>query len=134
MRARIKGVHIVLDLYGVDPQLLDDSSFIDRLIARAIEESGLKSIGTLSHKFQPIGYTAITLLTSSHISIHTWPEYGYAAVDIFSCDDREKALKAAEIIVSGLRPRRLRRVLRQRGFVVKKEESCVVGEARGGQV
>jgi len=127
----IKGIHILLDLYGCDAKLLDDTIFLNHLISKAISESGLKSFGTLYHKFNPIGYTSVTLLATSHISIHTWPEYGYVAIDIFACDNHDKALKAADIIVKHLKPKRVKRTIRLRGYIVKKEEVLSGREGRG---
>ncbi len=118
----IKGIHIIVDLYGCDTKILDDAIYLNRLVAKAVSESGLKSFGTLYHKFTPMGYTSVTLLAASHISIHTWPEYNYVAIDVFACDEYEKALKATDIIISALKPKRVRKIVRQRGFIFKKEE------------
>ncbi len=116
---RERGIHILLDMEGVDPQILDDSIFLMNLIDKTVRDSGLKSFGTLYHKFYPQGFTSVTLLSASHISIHTWPEYGYIAADIFACDDIEKALKAAEILIKELKPKRVKRVIKRRGFIFK---------------
>ena len=107
----------MLDMYGVDPEKLDNAIFFNKLISKAISESGLKSLGTLYHKFEPIGYTSITLLETSHISVHTWPEYGYASIDVFACDKWEKALKAADIIIQELKPKKVKKIVKSRGFI-----------------
>lgn len=114
---REKGIHILLDLYGVSPEKLDDPIFLNDLISKALVKSGLKSLGTLYHKFNPIGFTSITLLEASHISIHTWPEYEYTAIDIFACDKMDKALIAADVIVKELQPKRVRKRVIKRGFL-----------------
>ncbi len=122
---RKKGIHIMLDLYGVDPKKLDNPIFLNRLISKAISESGLKSFGTLYHKFQPMGFTAVTLLEASHISIHTWPEYKHATIDIYACDEWEKAKRAAKIIITGMKPKRLRKSIRSRGYIYIPEEAKI---------
>jgi len=114
---REKGIHIILDVYGVEPEKLDNAIFLNRLITKAVAESGLKSFGTLYHKFDPMGYTSVTLLEASHISVHTWPEYKYASIDIFACDKWEKALKAADIIIQGLNPKRVKKSIKPRGYI-----------------
>ena len=114
---REKGIHILLDLEGIDPSILDDAIFLNNLIDKVVRESGLKSFGTLYHKFTPQGYTSVTLLSASHISIHTWPEYGYLAADIFACDEIEKALKAAEILIDNLKPKKVKKTIKRRGFI-----------------
>lgn len=107
----------MLDLYGVEAKKLDDAIFLNRLISKAVRQSGLKSFGTLYHKFIPMGFTSITLLEASHISIHTWPEYGHATIDIFACDKWEKALKAADVIIDGMKPKKLKKIIRSRGYI-----------------
>ena len=120
MTAKIKkekGIHIIMDLYGVDPQKIDNSIFLNDLISKAVSISGLKSFGTLYHKFHPMGFTSVTLLEASHISIHTWPEYKYATIDIFACDKWEKALKAADIIINELKPKKMKKLIKSRGYI-----------------
>ena len=114
---REKGIHIILDVYGVEPEKLDDAIFLNHLISKAVSESGLKSFGTLYHKFEPMGYTSVTLLEASHISVHTWPEFRYASIDIFACDRWEKALNAVDIIIQGLKPKRVKKVIKPRGYI-----------------
>lgn len=118
---REKGIHVLLDLHGCDAKKLDDSIFLNNLISKVLRKSGLKSFGTLYHKFTPLGYTSVTLLAASHISIHTWPEYGYMAVDIFACDDREKAMKAVEVIIEEMKPKKVRKIMRSRGYVFEED-------------
>ena len=114
---REKGIHILIDMEGVDPHILDDSIYLNKLIDKVVKESGLKSFGTLYHKFIPQGYTSVTLLSASHISIHTWPEYGYIAADIFACEEPEKAVKAAEILIKELKPRKVNKTVKRRGYI-----------------
>lgn len=118
---REKGIHIMLDVYVIDGEKLDNAIFFNKLIAKAVSESGLKSFGTLYHKFEPMGYTSVTLLEASHISVHTWPEYNYASIDIFACDKWEKALKAADIIIKALNPKRIKKVIKSRGYIFNHE-------------
>ncbi len=79
------GVHCILELRGCPFELLDDEKFIRRSLTQAAKKAHSELIQLTSHKFSPQGVTALGLLTESHISIHTWPEAGYAAVDCFTC-------------------------------------------------
>lgn len=79
------GVHCILELRGCPFELLDDERFIRKSIAQAAEKAHSELLTLTSHKFAPQGVTALGLLAESHISIHTWPEAGYAAVDCFTC-------------------------------------------------
>jgi S-adenosylmethionine decarboxylase len=79
------GRHCIVELYDGNPNRLDDESFIRDALKEAAERAGATLLSLTSHKFEPQGVTALALLSESHISIHTWPELGYAAVDAFTC-------------------------------------------------
>ena len=81
----VLGKHLIAELWVKNPRLLDDPDVVrDGLIAAC--RQGKFSIITIDvHEFSPHGVTGVALLAESHMSIHTWPEYGYAAVDIFTC-------------------------------------------------
>ena len=81
----VVGRHCVFELEGGDPLLLDNEDFIKNALMEAAAEANATLLSTVSHKFEPQGVTAIALLSESHISIHTWPEERYAAIDCFSC-------------------------------------------------
>ncbi len=78
---------LFVDLYGCDEDLLDDMEQIREIAGKIITEIGAQIVEECTHKFEPIGVTYIAVITTSHFSIHTWPEYGYAAVDVFSCEE-----------------------------------------------
>lgn len=78
---------LFVDLYGCDERLLDDMEQIRTIARNMVSEIGAEIVEECMHKFEPIGVTYIAVITTSHFSIHTWPEYGYAAVDVFSCEE-----------------------------------------------
>ncbi len=88
------GTHLLVDLWGASPDLLDDAEFIRETLADAVRAGDATLIDVCVHQFAPYGITATATLSESHICIHTWPEYGYAAIDIFMCGkgDPHKAL------------------------------------------
>ncbi|MDD5022670.1 MAG: adenosylmethionine decarboxylase [Candidatus ainarchaeum sp.] len=89
------GMHIVAEIYLDNPDVLNDEKrIVDALVDSAVY-GNMTVINVSSHKFSPHGVTSLVLLSESHISIHTWPEYGYAAIDIFACGkgDPEKSLE-----------------------------------------
>ena len=114
-----KGIHIIVDLYGCNEKKIDNVKFMNSLVNKALSKSNLVSYGTLYHKFNPKGFTSITLLAASHLSIHTWPELKYVSLDIFACDEREKAIKASNIIIDELNPNKIKKRILYRGFVYK---------------
>lgn len=79
------GRHCIYDLQDGDPQLLDDEDFIKDALVKAADAAGATLLKIVSHKFEPQGVTAFALLAESHISIHTYPEQNYAAIDSFTC-------------------------------------------------
>jgi S-adenosylmethionine decarboxylase proenzyme len=82
-----RSTHCILELNGCPSDLLNDHGFVCESVAQASKE-GLSALLELSsHHFEPQGVTVVGLLAESHISIHTWPECGYAAADVFTCGD-----------------------------------------------
>ena len=77
--------HLLLELYKCDCEKLNDESFLRCTLNRAAKLAKATVLNIISNKFEPQGVTAIALLAESHISIHTWPESNYSAVDIFTC-------------------------------------------------
>lgn len=77
---------LIVDLYGCK-DVIDDPDAIREIAHKAIRYVGADIVEECVHEFEPIGVTYFAVITTSHFSIHTWPEYGYAAVDIFSCKD-----------------------------------------------
>ena len=80
-----KSKHLLLELYRCDCEKLNDESFLRCTLNRAAKLANATVLNLISNKFEPQGVTAIALLAESHISIHTWPESNYSAVDIFTC-------------------------------------------------
>ena len=79
-------VQLIADLYGCS-QMIDDVEAVKKAAHMAIEFVGAQIVEECVHEFEPIGVTYFAVISTSHFSIHTWPEYGYAAIDIFSCKD-----------------------------------------------
>ena len=82
--------------------LLDDLPFIQESLIEAAISTGATIVGQTFHKFAPQGVTGVVAIAESHVCIHTWPEYGYAAVDIFTCGDNFDPHEAAQFIVDKL--------------------------------
>ena len=96
---KILGIHLLLDLEKCDPNKLDDLQVIKNLLTKAALDAGAKIVGETFHKFKPIGITGVLAIAESHISIHTWPEYNYASVDIFSCGDDFDIDTASNVLI-----------------------------------
>ena len=109
------GKHCILELYDCDPSKLDDETFLRHTITTAAQRAGATLLNLITHRFEPQGVTGLALLAESHISIHTWPENGYAAVDVFTCGDHTMPEKACEVLCEELEAGRhaLRSFLRE---------------------
>ena len=92
------GKHCILELYDCDPSRLDDEAFVRDTITTAAKRAGATLLNLITHRFQPQGVTGLALLAESHISIHTWPESGYAAVDVFTCGDHTMPERACQVL------------------------------------
>jgi S-adenosylmethionine decarboxylase len=80
---RCAGVHLIIDLHGA--QRLDDLDHIETTLRRCVEAARATLLHIHLHHFQPNGVSGVAVLAESHISIHTWPDAGYAALDVFMC-------------------------------------------------
>lgn len=105
-RPNTLGTHLILELNDCDADALDDLGLVERTLVEAAERSGASIVGQVFHKFAPVGVTGVVSIAESHISVHTWPEYGYAAADIFTCSARFKPYAAADIIIARLKSKR----------------------------
>jgi S-adenosylmethionine decarboxylase len=79
------GRHILAEFYGCPAEMLNDPAQIERDMVAAALEAGAEVRETVFHKFSPQGVSGVVVISESHLAIHTWPEFGYAAVDIFTC-------------------------------------------------
>jgi S-adenosylmethionine decarboxylase len=92
------GRHLILDLYDCDKELLDDYDTLAELLETALRMAGATILKMVGEKFQPQGVTLLFLLAESHASIHTWPELGYCAVDLYTCGEKTETHKAADFL------------------------------------
>ena len=98
------GTHVILDLYGCPRASLDDIDFVSRALVRSVAESGATLIKPFFHKFAPQGVSGVAIIAESHFSIHTWPEHGYAAVDVFTCGDSIDVAHAVAVLRETFQP------------------------------
>lgn len=99
----MEGLHIIANFYQCDFDLNNNQALLDNCI-NFCKESGLHVVGVTSHEFEPQGLTFAILLAESHVSIHTWPENGNVAFDIYTCnyqsDNNAKAMKVYQSLKS----------------------------------
>ena len=94
--------HFLLELYRCNGEKLNDESFLRCTLNRAAKLAKATVLNLISNKFEPQGVTAIALLAESHISIHTWPESNYSALDIFTCGQNMMPEQASQYLIKSL--------------------------------
>lgn len=111
------GRHLIADLHGC--ARLDDAAHIERILRDAAAAAGATLLDVRLHAFGPgQGVTGVALLAESHISIHSWPESGYAALDFFLCGRSNDIEAALAVVVTGLDAQRIERQTIPRGYGV----------------
>ncbi|MEW6095579.1 MAG: adenosylmethionine decarboxylase [bacterium] len=96
------GQHLLVELYECNKDILDDEKKVKEILICAANICGATVLNTSSHKFSPIGVSVVVMIAESHLSIHTWPEYNYAACDIFTCGITINPEKAVDFLVKEL--------------------------------
>lgn len=115
MTMRILGRHIIAELYGVDKDLISKEEQVREIMDKVVKEAGIETVGGLYKQFNPHGVTGIVLISESHISIHTWPEYELVNLDIFTCGDSKQADRAFEAFLKYFKPKSYRHYILDRG-------------------
>lgn len=102
---RYAGTHLIIDLW--DAERLDDIDHIEQAMRDCVAAAGATLLHIHLHHFTPnLGVSGVAVLAESHISVHTWPETGFAAFDVFMCGDTEPQ-KAVDVLKSAFRPSRV---------------------------
>jgi S-adenosylmethionine decarboxylase len=96
------GVHFLLDVAGAPFATLDNAVLVERVLVDAVVAMGAKVLGIHIHKLSPQGVSGVVVISESHLTIHTWPERGEAAVDLFTCGDVAHARAAVDALAQSL--------------------------------
>ncbi len=114
---KVRGAHYTIDFFGCDREQLNSLSFWQKILPRVAKEGKLDVLNSYFHKFEPQGITGFLLLSSSHISFHTWPEYNYVACDVFSCTKGEDTKNAVDYLKKQIKHETAEVTHIKRGFV-----------------
>jgi len=99
------GTHLLLELHGSADHIIDDLKFVESVLVTAALKAGAVVVDQFFHRFNPHGISGVVVISTSHIAIHTWPEYGFSAVDIFTCGNEMENELAVSHIVSHFKPK-----------------------------
>jgi len=98
------GRHVAVDTWGVDFDLLNNAEFLEAHMVEAAEACGATVLSVQAKQFEPQGATVLVLLSESHLSIHTYPEKGFAALDCYTCGETVDPQLAIDYMISILKP------------------------------
>ena len=106
-RDTIVGKHVYGSFYGIDREVASNEELLKAVVVRAVKESGATLHDIKSWKFQGRkgGVSVIALVLESHVALHTWPEYDYATVDVYTCGEHTNPWRAYEVIKEALKPK-----------------------------
>lgn len=111
------GTHLIIELFECDRALLDDPVAVERHLLEAVRLSGASPVQPFFHRFNPHGVSGVVIIAESHFSVHTWPEYGYCALDIFTCGEQIQSEPALEYLKKELKAARVSVVELKRGLL-----------------
>ncbi|GAB3006898.1 hypothetical protein GCM10017788_29700 [Amycolatopsis acidiphila] len=109
------GRHVLAELDGIEPRLLDDPDFLREALRSAVAEAGATVVDVLAHRFAPHGVTVLALLAESHASVHAYPEIGAAFADVFTCGERADPELAVRLLARALGTGSVRTTTARRG-------------------
>ena len=123
------GVHILAEFYGVEAELLARVAQVKEIMEKAVVESKVNKLKSHYHQFSPFGVTGFVLLAESHISIHTWPEKNYLALDVFTCGNEGSAIAVYNSFLKQFKPKKVSKFVKVRGIGEVEKSDPVVIEA-----
>jgi S-adenosylmethionine decarboxylase len=109
------GRHVLAELSGCPVVVLNDPIGLEKCFRRCAQEGGATLVSSHFHHFSPQGVSGVVVIAESHVTVHTWPEHGYAAVDVFTCGRPEVAETVIELIIASLSAVTVHRTSFERG-------------------
>jgi len=111
------GRHILCEAYGCDPAILDNQQLVQEIMVEAALRAGAEIREVTFHKFSPQGVSGVVVISESHLAIHTWPELGYAAIDVFTCGESVNPWVACHYLTQAFRARSTETTEMRRGVM-----------------
>lgn len=120
------GNHIIAELTGCTN--LNNSAMLESVLHEAAVSTGATVLSVTVHEFEPFGMTGVAVLQESHISVHTWPEYGYASLDIYTCGVHIHIEEALKVLKKFFQPKKIQALSVLRGFEKKEYDASEIDE------
>jgi S-adenosylmethionine decarboxylase proenzyme len=112
------GKHIILEMKGCCKETINNVDAVRDILTKATEAMRATLVDVVCHRFSPHGVTGVAILAESHISVHTWPEYGYVAVDIFICGNAVNPGNAASYVIQSFHAKETSALELKRGDIL----------------
>lgn len=119
MKLETLGRHILIEFYNCDEEILKTPQVIEKRMNEAAKVANATIVQSVFHNFNPYGVSGAVIISESHLAIHTWPEYGYAAVDVFTCGDKINPWTAFKYLEEVFKAERSESIEVPRGMVEK---------------
>ncbi len=110
------GSHLLIELFGCAQETLEKEDVVGRAMRDAAVASEATVVTESFHEFKPYGVSGAVIIQESHYTIHTWPEHGYAGVDLFYCGGAIRVDKAVEVLRERFQPKRIKLLIVRRGI------------------
>lgn len=115
------GSHLLIELFGCNGRMLEREDYVGGAMRDAAVESKATVVEQSFHEFKPYGVSGAVIIQESHYTIHTWPEHGYAAVDLFYCGGTVQVHRAVEVLRERFQPSRIKFLVVRRGLQTEVE-------------
>jgi S-adenosylmethionine decarboxylase len=116
------GIQLAVELFDCDENLLNNDRLLEQSLLKAAQDAGATVVGSVFHQFNPHGISGAIIIAESHIAVHTWPEYAYAALDIFTCGSTIDPRTVADAAKDALQASSMHITRLQRGVTVGEQE------------
>ncbi len=111
------GKHLLVELYDCDSKFLNNSALVEREMQKAARAAKATIVRSTFHTFSPYGVSGVVVIAESHLTIHTWPEHNYAAVDIFTCGTSVEPYTAYQVLKDAFRSKNSSVIELKRGLL-----------------
>ena len=127
----VLGRHLLLELKNCNQEVLNDLDFVRTCLSETAEQIGATVVNQSFHQFSPYGISGVVIVAESHLCIHTWPEYGYASVDVFTCGESIDPKQAIHLLTEKFGSKESSFLELKRGVIQGDNVSCQIVEDDG---
>ncbi len=111
------GNHLIVEMYDCDNKIINSHKKVEEILVEAANIAGAHIVQQVFHKFNPHGVSGVVVIAESHLSIHTWPEFGYCAIDVFTCGETVDYKKAVDYLKQMLKAKSISVMEMKRGVL-----------------